>query len=88
MELHSKYRIKNGIKFRREKFGGLIYDHKIGSLQFVHSHLISSFLLNDGSYTVAEMAERIAPGKIKGKTLEHVLAHLKKFQERGVIDEL
>lgn len=88
MHLDSRYRVKKEIKIRREKFGGIIYDHKEGMLQFIHSHLVFRFLENDGKRTVREMAEFIAPGKMTDISLSAVLKHLNQFQERAIIDEL
>ena len=88
MHLDSKYSVKKNIKIRREKFGGLIYDHKEGKLQFIHSHLVYRFLENDGRFTVREMAELIAPGKMTETSLNAALNQLNKFHERAIINEL
>ena len=88
MRLDSRYSVKTGVKMRRERFGGILYDHRSGMLQFVHSHLLFRFLENDGSYTIHEMAERIAPGKMTEKSLQAVLMQLTTFHERAIIDEL
>ena len=89
MDLQTKYRIKTQIKFRREQFGGIIYDHESGTLQFIHSHILVRFLENDGQLTMQEMADKIfAPEKAPEQVLKNVLAKLTSFCQRGIIDEV
>jgi len=88
MNEQTKYRLRDEVKVRKEKFGGLVYDHKDGKLQFIHSHLIMCFLENDGTYSVQEMAEKIAPGKIKGNAMEFIMKSLTDLHKGGVIYEV
>lgn len=89
MNLQSKYRVKPNIKLRREKFGGLIYDHAEGRLQFVHSHLMMRFLENDGSYSVQEMAGLLfSSSKLPENVINGILVNLGKFAQGGIIDEV
>ena len=89
MDLQTKYRIKTKIKLRREKFGGITYDHETGTLQFIHSSILVRFLENDGQLTLQEMADKIfAPEKASEQVLKNVLVKLTGFQQRGIIHEV
>lgn len=89
MDLQTKYRINNQIKLRREKFGGIIYNHESGTLQFIHSHIFVKFLENDGQFTIQEMADKIfAPKKAQEQVLKNVMTMLTNFYQRGIIYEV
>jgi putative mycofactocin binding protein MftB len=89
IKVDSRYKLADKIKLRQEKFGGLLYQHSRGRLEFIHSPLLVRFLENDGSLSVLQQAEKIIPTKKwEIEELEKACRLLDILWDKGIIHEV
>ena len=86
MNLDRAVRLSDGVKARREEFGGLIYCYRRKSLYVVGSPLLMAFLLGSGDRSIRDILRELeSERKLGAVDREAVLAALGKLEEAGVI---
>lgn len=89
MDLNSYYAVRPGTLFRREDFGGIVYQRASDRLHFIKSRLAMALLELAGTGTVLEIAARAAAGAPGEKAVrEHILTTLRRLEEMGIVHEL
>lgn len=89
MHLNSHYAVRAGTMFRREDFGGIVYQRTGDRLHFIKSRLAMELLELAGTGTVLEIAARISAGAPAEQTMrEHILTTLRRLEEMGIVHEL
>ncbi|MHB9094306.1 MAG: mycofactocin biosynthesis chaperone MftB [Eubacteriales bacterium] len=89
MNLDSRYTIQQGVKYRQEDFGGVIYRRADDSLHFLNSQLVINLLALAETGTVREIAAKISPASFRGQDIKkHILKMLCHLEELNLIHEL
>lgn len=93
LSLFSRYAVSEGIRFRYEDFGGIVYKRKTDQLLFLNSPLAVDLLSHAERGTVQEIITELSNSSSRGNTASPeiestVLKILSSFEENGLIYEL
>lgn len=83
------YRIAKGVRFRRENFGGLMFQRPIAVIYGLTSTACRTLELCDGTRDIEAVAAQISHeyGAPKATVSQHITAFLAELQGRGFVEE-
>jgi putative mycofactocin binding protein MftB len=89
IDLDSRYAVPEGVKYRHEDFGGVVYRRQDDRLFFLNSRIAVDLLDMVGQGTVREIIAMLGgPDQRTEKTEQQVIKALTKLKELGIIHEM
>lgn len=67
--LNKSVRLTAGVKMRREKFGGILYQHSTGKITFIYNQLVVNLLEQQEDKTIALFLNKMIDNGITDKKL-------------------